>query len=65
MADQLAEAASLDEVEDRAVDTYVRRVDASRTVFTESEANTARPALDGIFDRMKKGEVARQVIVFD
>ena len=45
-----------DELESRAIDTYVRRVDASRTVFTEPEAAEARQALDAIFDRMKKGD---------
>ena len=44
------------ELESRAVETYVRRVDASRTVFTEAEATAARQALDDIFDRMKKGD---------
>ena len=45
-----------EELESRAIDTYVRRVDASRTVFTEAEAAEARQSLDDIFDRMKKGD---------
>jgi carboxyl-terminal processing protease len=45
-----------DELEQRAIDTYVRRVDTSRTVFTDSEAAAARARLDAIFERMKKGD---------
>ena len=45
-----------DELEARAIDTYVRRVDSSRTVLTEAEAAEARKALGGVLKRMREGD---------
>ena len=45
-----------DELEARAVDTYVRRIDSSRTVLTEAEAAKARENLAGVLKRMKQGD---------
>jgi carboxyl-terminal processing protease len=44
------------ELEARAVRTYVERLDASRSLLLESEVTAARTALNGIFDRMRKGD---------
>lgn len=44
------------ELEARAIATYVERLDASRSVFLESEVAEARSGLTGIFERMRKGD---------
>jgi len=44
------------ELERRTVDTYVRRLDPSRTLLLESELEQTRAALDGIFVRIEAGD---------
>ena len=44
------------ELEQRTIDTYVRRLDPSRTLLLESEAVQARAALAGIFAKVSSGD---------
>jgi carboxyl-terminal processing protease len=44
------------ELEQRTIDTYVRRLDPSRTLLLESEAAQAREALNGIFAKVSSGQ---------
>lgn len=44
------------ELEARAIHTYVKRLDASRSVFLASEIAAAEASLGGIFERMRKGD---------
>src|SRR5262245_39660173 len=46
------------ELERRTLDTYVRRLDPSRTLLLESEAAQARAALAGIFEKVSSGDCA-------
>jgi carboxyl-terminal processing protease len=46
------------EIEDRTVDAYLRRIDPSRTVLLESEAEQIRGALRGAFQKVKDGSCA-------
>ena len=43
-------------IEDRAIETYVRRLDPSRTLFLDSEAEEARASLVGIFAKIDAGD---------
>ncbi|MFQ5415581.1 MAG: S41 family peptidase [Myxococcota bacterium] len=45
-----------DELEQRTIETYLRRIDPSRTVLLESELVEIRAGLKGSFDRLKKGD---------
>ncbi|HEY5657097.1 MAG TPA: carboxy terminal-processing peptidase [Myxococcota bacterium] len=47
------------ELERRAIETYVLRIDPSRSLLLESEAAEARAALTGIFERMQDGDCAQ------
>ncbi len=44
------------ELERRTIDTYVRRLDPSRTLLLEGEAAQARAALAGIFEKVSSGD---------
>jgi carboxyl-terminal processing protease len=44
------------EIESRAIETYVRRLDPSRTLLLESEAAAARASLAGIFEKIANGD---------
>jgi carboxyl-terminal processing protease len=44
------------ELEARAISTYVKRLDASRSVFLANEVTAAEAQLGGIFERMRKGD---------
>lgn len=46
-------------LEVRAIETYVRRIDPSRSLLLESEAAAARAALSGIFERMQGGDCSQ------
>jgi carboxyl-terminal processing protease len=45
-----------DEIEERTADTYLRRLDPSRSLLTEPEAAELRTSLKGIFKRVSKGD---------
>ena len=45
-----------DEIERRTIETYVRRLDASRTLLLASEEASMRASLRGIFDDLAKGD---------
>jgi carboxyl-terminal processing protease len=47
------------EIERRAIEIYVQRIDPSRSLLLDSEAAAARDSLVGIFDRMKRGDCAQ------
>ncbi|MDH5306637.1 MAG: hypothetical protein OEW02_05605, partial [Myxococcales bacterium] len=44
------------EIEARTIDTYVLRLDPSRSMLLESEAEAARASLAGIFERMQESD---------
>lgn len=44
------------EIETRTVDTYVRRIDPSRSILTDTEVVEVSASLKGIFERMSKGD---------
>ena len=46
------------EIEGRAVDTYLRRLDPSRSLLIESEVEALRNSLTGIFERIQNGSCA-------
>ncbi len=46
------------ELERRTIDTYVGRLDPSRTLLLESEAGAARASLAGIFEKVSSGDCA-------
>jgi carboxyl-terminal processing protease len=48
-----------DEIERRTIETYVRRLDASRTLLLASEEASMRASLRGIFDDLAKGDCSR------
>ena len=48
-----------DEGEARAIDLFIRRLDSSRSLFLEHEAQAARATLKGAFERMRAGDCAR------
>ena len=48
-----------DEIERRTIETYVRRLDSSRTLLLASEEATMRASLRGIFDDLAKGDCTR------
>jgi carboxyl-terminal processing protease len=48
-----------DELERRTIETYVRRLDPSRTVLLASEEAAMRASLRGIFEDLKRGECTR------
>jgi carboxyl-terminal processing protease len=43
------------EIEDRTIDTYLRRIDPSRTVLLEAEVEQIRASLRGAFEKLKDG----------
>jgi len=45
-------------IEDRTIDTYLRRIDPSRTVLLEAEVEQIREALRGAFQKVKEGSCA-------
>jgi carboxyl-terminal processing protease len=45
-----------EELERRTIETYVRRLDPTRTLMLESEVQAARDQLKGIFERIQKGD---------
>ena len=45
-----------DEIEERTADTYLRRLDPSRSLLTEPEAAELRASLAGIFKQVSKGD---------
>ncbi len=47
------------EVEQRTIDTYLRRLDPSRSQLLEGEAVEAREALAGVFNRMREGDCSQ------
>ena len=48
-----------DEIERRTIETYVRRLDSSRTLLLASEEASMRASLHGIFDDLAKGDCTR------
>ena len=48
-----------DEIERRTIETYVRRLDSSRTLLLASEEAAMRASLRGIFDDLTKGDCSR------
>ena len=46
------------EIESRAVDTYLRRLDPSRSLLLEAEVEALRSSLTGIFERIQNGSCA-------
>ena len=44
------------ELESRTVDTYLRRVDASRTLLTAPEVEGAKRSMQGVFRRIRSGD---------
>jgi carboxyl-terminal processing protease len=46
-------------LENRTIETYVRRIDPSRSLLLESEAAAARATLSGIFERMQNGDCSQ------
>ena len=52
----VAEKRLTPELEARAINTYVERLDASRSLLLESEVAAARAQLKGIFEHMRKGD---------
>jgi carboxyl-terminal processing protease len=44
------------ELEQRTIDTYVRRLDPSRTLLLENEAAAMRAALTGVFEKVASGD---------
>ncbi len=48
-----------DELRERAIDSYVRRLDPSKTLYTASEADELRASLRGIFFDVGSGECGR------
>jgi carboxyl-terminal processing protease len=46
------------DIQARTIDTYVLRVDPSRTLLLQSDADEIRKELSNVFDRLKKGDCA-------
>jgi len=47
------------EIEERAIETFVGRLDASRTLLLDAEATKIRASLTGIFNRMREGDCSQ------
>jgi carboxyl-terminal processing protease len=47
------------EIEERAIDTFVRRIDGSRTLLLDSRAVEIRESLVGVFNRMREGDCSQ------
>ncbi|MEM7410706.1 MAG: S41 family peptidase [Myxococcota bacterium] len=53
------------EIESRAIDTYLRRLDTSRSLLLDSEVNELRAELQGVFERLQNGDCAQPSAVQD
>jgi len=53
------------EIERRAIEIYVQRIDPSRSLLLESEASAARASLVGIFERMQQGDCVQLTALHD
>jgi carboxyl-terminal processing protease len=55
----VAENALTPEIKARTIDTYVLRIDPSRSLLLQSEADAARASLAGVFEHMQKGDCSQ------
>ena len=53
-----------EEIERRAVDTYFKRLDPSRTLFLEFEIGVLRASMAGIFEEIEAGGIGRSSCEF-
>jgi hypothetical protein len=53
------------EIERRAIEIYVQRIDPSRSLLLESEASAARASLVDIFERMQRGDCSQLTALHD